>query len=141
MDVSITARPVANAAIGTSSGNYSTASATFVTVCSVTITASGRPIQITLQHDASANPVFYGVFGNATNSIGDVQVLRGATQISQSNVGISVVGGYSMMSPGSVTMLDTTPGIGSVTYTFKIQAQAGGAVFYARYVSLAAVEL
>ena len=141
MDASITARPIPNIAVGSSSGNYSTSSASFVAVCSVTITATGRPIQVTLQHDGAGTPTFFGVHGNATNSAASLQVVRGGTTLLDCGLAVIDVGGYHMTSPGIVTLLDTNPGTGSVTYTFNASAQAGGAVFYSRWTKLVAVEL
>lgn len=140
MDVSTTTRPLPNIVTGSSSGTFNTGSTTFVTVCSVTTTATGRPIALSLQHDGSGSPVSFGVFGNGvTNSVGDIQMLRGATQIAQSPIGILATN-YTLHLPGSANMIDTTPGTGSVTYTFKVQVQSGG-TFNAKQLVLVAVEL
>ncbi len=141
MDVSLTTRPLPYFAIGSSSGNYNTTSGTYTAVCTVTITATGRPIHVLLQNDGAGTPSFFGIFGGATNSAGDFQVTRNGTMVLESNVAVINVGGYILIPPGSVALFDPNPGVGSVTYSFNVRAQTGGATWYARWVALAAHEI
>lgn len=133
--------------ISSSSSTFASTSASFVAVTnlSVSITTTGRPVMVFLQQDGTANSANFGMNNNAQNSLqGAIQVLRGATVISQSIVfnqsstATSRESGVSMP-PGCVSCLDT-PTAGTYTYSVKAQSD-GAAVFSVQHCVLVAFEL
>lgn len=97
-----------------SSGSFSTtsASAVDVTNLSVTITTSGRPIMIFLTPTSSGGSLY------AQGTAGVVDILRGAT-----NVGSFRLSADTRVPPGCVMVINA-PSAG--TYTFKAQAYSVG---------------
>ncbi len=142
---------VSNYAISSSSGGaYTNATTSFtdVTNLSVTITTNGKPVEIYLANDGSANTSkLVSLSASKPLTRGFFRLLRGATTI-----GDAAIATYASTSPvaaessqvevplGSVRFFDT-PAAG--TYTYKIQAagyQAGDTVS-AMYAKLVAREL
>jgi hypothetical protein len=129
-------------AISSSSGDYSIGTTEAdVTNLSVTITTTGRPVQVMLISDGTAN--IAGVYLNDANleAGAEIQIYRGATSISKqwavtnSGAGASVNAWW----PGSSIQHLDTPSAG--TYTYKVTASRFGDAAKLRYVKLIAYEI
>jgi hypothetical protein len=116
-----------------SSGNFSTASGTFVDVTnlSVSLVTTGRPVRVALVPDQSANDSFCAV-----NAQQYLKFFRDAVEVGYIGVG---AGGATYNFPaGSFEALDT-PVAG--TYTYKAQVRCTAGTFNVRYCRLIAYEL
>lgn len=112
-----------NQVISSSSGTFGTTSGTFVDVTnlSVTITTTGRPVEIYLMPDG-ASAGYVTVNKSAAAAAGSFQILRDASVIAKYLLGITATGSTAVdlsHSPGSIRFTDT-PAAG--TYTYKLQA-------------------
>ncbi len=113
--------------ISSSSGTFSSTSATYVDVTnlSVSLTTLGGAVKLMLQSDGAAATAELDSGG-----IARVAFLRGATQLSEEFVG-------STMGPNGVSFVDI-PSAG--TYTYKVQVKTNSTV-YASNMKLVAYEL
>lgn len=118
----------------TSTGVFSTSGSTFVDVtnCTLSITTTGRPVFIGLQHDGTANT---GNVECGTSTAGRLKLLRDATTVAIWGVEGSGV----QWPPGAFWHIDV-PAAG--TYTYKVQlSMTTGASIEVDYVKLVAYEL
>lgn len=109
-------------AVSTSSGSFSTTSASYVNVTnlSVTLVTTGRPIWVGLVSDNVSSGAELVVFLNTGNAIGIFQFLRGATVVGVQNVQVSGTGSVvSAVPSGSLYCLDI---VSAGTYTYTLQA-------------------
>ena len=116
-----TSGPVlAGAVTSSSSGIFSTTSASFVDVTnlSVTITTSGGPVLLTLQGDTSSTSNI-NVGTTSTSAGGWLQLLRGATVVAVPLV--ESPNGTTIAYPPPFLAVDAPPAAG--TYTYKVQAK------------------
>lgn len=133
-------------ALSLSSGNsWSTNSSTYVQVnnLSVTITTSGRPVQLLIQGDGTSNQCVIGSYnagGASQNFTGsDFAFYRGASAISQYSLLLNTpVSGSSVISTqvpcGTLFYIDT-PSAG--IYTYYIYARRNAGTGTATYASIA----
>lgn len=119
-------------AISSSSGSFSTTSASFVDVTnlSVTITTTGRPIRLELIADSSTSAAsVQSVDASATSTNSSFRFLRGTTSIAVHAIQIS------FSSVPSSTIIDLIPSsiinhvdfIAAGTYTYKLQVNSTSA--------------
>lgn len=127
-----------------SSGTYSTASATYVDITNmgVTITSSGRPIIVMVISDAVATAnegAYVGANNGGGAPIALFQITRNSvTPIAQYEVASSTAEFVASPASSIITLDPITAG----TYTYKLQAKAvGGSTAYAYYCLLVAYEL
>jgi hypothetical protein len=129
--------PAVGQQISTSSGTFSTASSSLVSVTnlSVTLTTTGRPVMVFLQPDGSANRTLLGAAGTSTLNL---TILRDGSAISNFQ---AMNGGAatSSFAPGAFLTLDL-PSATSHTYTVQI-ANSASTTAYAQYLVLVAFEL
>lgn len=139
---------IGGVAISSSSGNFSTTSATLtaVTNLSVTITTSGRPVSILLISDGSGAPAYLGA--RNTNSgnpaIAGYELQRGSTDIAD----YSEIWNYSnpiqpflKIPPSGIAYIDA---VSAGTYTYTLYAQqlgSTGGTAYVAFCVLVAYEL
>lgn len=122
--------------ISSSSGLFTTTSATPVAVTnlSVTITTSGRPVMVFLQSDGNGTSTFSQI-GASTNSSGNdefgagFRIFRGSTVISLQDINVYAPSTGTQfkviaMPPSSVLVLDT-PSAGTYTYTLQANSISG----------------
>lgn len=115
-----------------SSSTYSTSSTSFtdVTNLSVTITTTGRPVQLMLISDATGT---FGASVGATTNSGVGKFLRGSTDVSIFPISSGVA-----VPPGGFTHWDE-PAAGTYTYKMQVAAGSGGSISVSRC-KLVAVE-
>lgn len=112
-----------NYAISTSSGSFDTSSGTAVDVTnlSVSLTTTGKPVEIYLT-TAEGVTGAVSVANSGTNSIGVLHLYRGVTLLADFQIGTQGATSAALassFSPGMIRYLDV-PAAG--TYTYKIQA-------------------
>jgi hypothetical protein len=128
----------------TSTGLFSTTSATYVDVTNATlsITTTGRPVMIFLQPDGTSNPALLSGFSTTPTSDVEFKLMRDSTDLSVLRVGALATGSTQIgasVPPGSMLFLDA-PAAG--TYTYKLQAKgAASDTASVYYCKLAAFEL
>ena len=115
--------------ISSSSGSFSTSSATYVAVTnlSVTITTSGRPVMLILQSDGTSLNGG-GYFQTSSGSSAGITILRGASNIYYSAFG-GLSGAISTLVSSSIQMLDT-PSAGTQTYSVQVLSSSGPLFVY-----------
>jgi hypothetical protein len=119
--------------ISSSSGSFSTTSASFtaVTNLSVTITTSGRPVMLMLQPDGNtSNLAILDTFGSGGPNY---SFFRGSTQLGLQSAAAASAGVGNLVQP---FLLDT-PTAGTYTYTFKIQGNGSNSSSCSYYVLVA----
>ncbi len=137
-----------NIAISTSSGSFSSSSASYVDVTnlSVTLTTTGRPVMIMLIPDNNGtNPSVFGAQANSDFVMnGYFQILRGASVLSQYQIegefGSTSANLYFYTGPSSIALIDP---VSAGTYTYKMQVKKtiGAGNMIISYCCLAAWEL
>lgn len=111
--------------------NTTSTSAVDISPLSVTITTTGRPVFIGLVGDFGAgtgNRIVIGSSASDTSITAEINIVRGATTILNSQFGIVVLSSTNNISvtlPASSVWHIDTPAAG--TYTYKIQANVSGA--------------
>src|ERR1700677_4809844 len=132
--------PQANYALSSSSGNFTTTSATFaaVTNLSVTLTTAGRPVMITLVPDGTSNVSVLGC-SSGTGVVVTYGIFNGVTNIGQGSFGTTgtTVASYA---PGSSCAAIDTSVAGTYTWTFQVLI-AGGNTANVQYFKLLAWEI
>lgn len=123
-DASVTQAKLAAVNIQTSSScaDFSTASATLVAVTnlSVTITTTGRPVQLFLNGDTSGvNEQSIGSTGGGAGGVMVMSFFRGASQLNKFHLDVETTNPM-LIPPSAVSYVDT-PAAGTYTYTFKVQ--------------------
>lgn len=111
-------------AVSTSSGGFTTASASYVDITnlSITITTTGRPVMIMVVSDGSASTSLIQALGGSV-ALGIFQLLRGATVISNQEVGYNMTGvssGSFIVPSATLSLLDV---VAAGTYTYKYQVK------------------
>ena len=113
--------------ISSSCGSFFTTSTTYtpVTNLSVSITTTGRPVVLMLMSDGSSNisSVGCGTSGGGSSII-YFAFYRGASQISQSLVGVTLAADTSIYEPPSSVQFIDTPTAGTYTYSLKVLTSA-----------------
>lgn len=130
--------------VSSSSGSFSTTSTTYVDVTnlSVTITTTGRPVEIRLISDGSAGGgpaegsylrvITTGVIGSVNDSTScTFKILRGASDVAFHSLqvfGSTTSGGsIGISSPSSVISHTDTPAAGTYTYKLQVKTASGAA--------------
>jgi hypothetical protein len=115
--------PAVGQQISTSSGLFSTASATYVDVTnlSATIATVGRPVHLALVPDGSGNVMNFAV---PTGSVSAVALLRGATVLAEWRASNTSAGILAYPLPAQFT---DVPAAGTYTYKVQMKTDAGGA--------------
>lgn len=135
-------RAAANIVDSPSSGNLgtTTSSAAWVDVnnLSVTITSIGRPISLNIINDGSGNSSRLGADGTSGTGYAYFRILRGATEVWQSKIGVVDVGESKEVMAGAL-IFDPAPPSGSLTYKVQFVGDTG-VTSNARFVKLVAVE-
>lgn len=138
-----TTAPVQGVAQSTSSGSFTTASASFVDVTnlSVTLTTRGRPVFVAIVHDGSASNALVGVDENSGVTANErIAIVRASTTISLFTLLASgATGAMNFRTLGSMFTIDL---VAAGTYTYKVQILLGaGDLAYMSNVKLVAFEL
>jgi len=136
-------------AISSSCGAFSTSSgsATPITNLSVTITTTGRPVQIMIQSDNSGANNYSGFSVTNTGifiALGQFNIFNGANSISAANFGAQNASGsgFTTYAPGGIlNCLDTTVNGSAGTYTYIVKASASNATVTAGDLVLVAYEI
>lgn len=115
-------------ALSTSSGSFSsgTTSIASVTNLSVTITTTGRPVQLLIQPDGGASTASYFLFdqGNVSGSA-FVYFFNGSTEISKSEIRTNNTATIVLRIPGTLSMLDMSTNGAASTYTYSVKVSVG----------------
>lgn len=121
---------VRGVAISNSSGTLSTTSTSFVdaTNLSVTITTSGRPVNVMLVGVFNVNQPTIGCSGSVSSTSGaNFRIRRDTTEISRCNVTIQVgnsdIATANFVPPSSLQFLDV---VSAGTYTYSVQYRIDG---------------
>jgi|GEM_PF-2708003 len=118
----VSATAAAGGVASSSAASFSTSSVSFVNVVelSVTITSTGRPIQIMLISGGPSQG-FISLSRTGTSSNGFIRLLRGAVAIADSEYALSGASGFLLMRapPPGVFMLDA---VAAGTYVYQLQA-------------------
>ncbi len=142
-DGDIVVRPVAKAdhaplgqAISASCGNFSTTGHMVdVTNLSVTLTTTGRPVEIFLQPDGTDHNTCAAIGGNTfTPTQLGLAILRDGVEIANYQF-------QALVGPSAVRFLDVGAGAGEHTYKIQAQVYTGTGSVYVQYSKLVVVEL
>jgi len=128
-DLATRPSPTPTAAAGgiaqsSSSGSFTTVSATFVAVTnlSVTLTTTGRPVNLLITSDGTTSDSAFGSTGAAGVGQARIQILRGSTEVylgKQTSQSTGFLG-----SPTAIVALDPVAA-GTYTYSVQIAVTAG----------------
>lgn len=131
-----------NEQISLSSGNFSIPNSTTyadVTNLTVTVTSTGRAIDVRLVSDGSGNP---GYIQNSTANIVKVAIVRDSTYVSEVLVGVTPTTSTTLVPITSIQHVDR---VSAGTYVYKVQAAqttaSGGAAGSLRFAKLIAFEI
>lgn len=118
--------------VAISSASSGSTSGSPLTICSVTLTTTGRPIFVGLAGGTISS-------GNSgSGQVGELTILNGVTTVSFGEIASTSTG--SIAFPANLFGIDTSPA-GTYTYSFQIQQSAGGSSITATNVILIAYEL
>lgn len=128
--------------ISSSSGNFSTSSASLVDITnlSVTITTNGNPVVVAVQGDPTQGSFWYLSSNGVTTGFGQIALLRGASIVTNVNMQVfNVSTQISNPIPGFLYLDPQAAG----TYTYKLQAyvQSSGLTLEAKNWYLVAYEI
>lgn len=115
--------------LSSSSGSFTTTSATFVDVTnlSVSVIASGRPVMLKIIPDVSAAPSFVGALtGTGTSATGTFQFLRDAVSLGEMQLSYLVASSTSPNINVPPSVLSTVDVTSAGTFTYKLQAKNDG---------------
>ena len=127
-----------NEVISSSSFAFSTTSATLVDITNLTvsITTKGGRVMLACVPDESTSGSYFEVSRTGGGAGANIQLFRAGVAIDETRM--LTASAQARFPAGSVVFTDK-PSAG--TYTYKLQVQATGDVFQARYVKLLAYEL
>lgn len=114
--------------LSSSSGNFSTSSATLVDVTNltVTITTTGRPVLVVVQGDGGGTGVGFSTFRISTNvNYMEMRILRGGTTINRHIFRKEGVTGDADIPP-HLQFIETSLAAGTYTYTVQVLSSTGG---------------
>ncbi len=129
-----------NYVVSSSSGANNGSSATYVTMASVSITTRGRPVELYLIDDGSANTSLLGSSDAAASSDVTFNFKRDITVISEQSLAITTSGTTvaSKIPVGSMNHFDP---VAAGTYTYAFEAKAISGFYTVNYVKLVAYEV
>ena len=127
-----------NEVISSSSDVFDTSSVTFVDITNLTvsITTKGGRVMLACVPDESTSGSYFEVSRTGGGAGANIQLFRAGVAIDETRM--LTASAQARFPAGSVVFTDK-PSAG--TYTYKLQVQATGDVFQARYVKLLAYEL
>lgn len=109
-------------AISAAVTSYTNATTSYTDVASVTITTSGRPVQIMLVSDGTGSDANISASKNSTTTTGGIfKILRDASTVYNSKILQAGASGnlQIMVPPGAIAHVDA---VGAGTYVYKLQA-------------------
>lgn len=123
--------------ISSSSGTFSTSSASFtaVTNLSVSVTTNGRPAVILIQPDGTTNAALIDMFGGGAT--GEIRITRGGSNIGTWPIP-NVNDGSGTDTTASYTIVDD---VSAGTYTYAVEVKASGGSALIQRVKLVAYEM
>lgn len=127
--------------VGTSSGAFSTTSAVYVDVASVTITTTGRPVVVGMVWGGAEIDFSGAIAAAAATEIFHAQFLRGATQIFEQVFYLSSpTVGAKQASFSPIWLIDVVA-LGTITYKMQVKNTSGAHTFNVKNIKLFAYEL